>query len=103
MRDRLLSDTELVGSLAGIPVVSGVVNGVNQSGAGRLLIEKTLGVDRTAPVPRYHSKTARKRLSASVSSRPEAVDRAAQPTDDTRGACCAVHDLLRRSECAGSL
>ena len=33
-----------------------------RSGAGRVLLEKTLGVDRTAPVPTYHRQTARKRL-----------------------------------------
>jgi Fe-S oxidoreductase len=61
-RDRILSATEKVGALAGIPVVSGVVNAVNSSKAGRSLLEKTLGVDAQAPVPKYHSKTARKRL-----------------------------------------
>jgi len=84
-RDRLLSNTELVGSLAGIPVVSGIVNAVNRSGAGRVVIEKTLGVDRTAPVPQYHSKTARKRLSASVVSRPDEVDRSARAAEGTLG------------------
>jgi Fe-S oxidoreductase len=81
----LLSDTELVGSLAGIPVVSGVVNAVNRSSAGRVIIEKTLGVDRTAPVPKYHSRTARKRLSASVADRPDEIDRTGQAVEGTRG------------------
>jgi glycerol-3-phosphate dehydrogenase subunit C len=35
---------------------------VNKTAAGRVLLEKTLGVDRTAPIPKYHSNTARKRL-----------------------------------------
>jgi Fe-S oxidoreductase len=61
-RDRLLSATEKVGSLAGIPVVSGIVNAVNSSKAGRGILEKTLGIDAQAPVPKYHSKTARRRL-----------------------------------------
>lgn len=61
-RDRLLSSTDMVGSLAGIPVVSGVVNAVNSSKAGRGILEKTLGIDAQAPVPKYHSKTARRRL-----------------------------------------
>ena len=85
LRDRLLSDTERVGSLAGIPVVSGIVNAVNQSSVGRVVIEKALGVDRSAPVPKYHSRTARKRLSASVAARPDSVDRAAQAANGTRG------------------
>jgi len=85
LSDRLLSNTKLVGSLAGIPVVSGIVNAVNQSGVGRVVIEKALGVDRTAPVPRYHSRTARKRLSASVAARPDSIDREAQAANGTCG------------------
>src|SRR6185437_12071768 len=36
---------------------------VGSSALGRSLLEKTLGVDRTAPLPKYYSRTARKRLS----------------------------------------
>ncbi len=62
LRNRALAATEAVGRIAGIPVVAQLVNAVNRSGAGRVLLEKTLGVDATAPVPQYHSRTARKRL-----------------------------------------
>ena len=62
VRDRILASTDRVGSLAGIPIVAGAVNAVNRSGFGRLLLEKTLGVDRSAPVPAYHSRSARARL-----------------------------------------
>lgn len=62
LRDRLLSATDQVGSLAGIPVVAEVVNAVNASSAGRALLESMLGVARDAPVPRYHSRTARRRI-----------------------------------------
>ena len=62
LKDRLLANTDRVGRLAGIPVVAEIVNAVNRSGPGRVLVEKTLGVDRSAPVPTYHRKTARKRL-----------------------------------------
>jgi glycerol-3-phosphate dehydrogenase subunit C len=85
LSNRLLSETKLVGSLAGVPVVSGVVNAVNRSALGRVVIEKTLGVDRSAPIPRYHSRTARKRLSASVVARPDIIDRAAQAANGTSG------------------
>ena len=61
-RDRILSATDSVGRFAGIPVVVQAVNGSNRSKTGRKLLEKTLGVHRDAPVPAYHSKTARKRL-----------------------------------------
>jgi glycerol-3-phosphate dehydrogenase subunit C len=60
--DRLLSATDTVGALAGIPVVVEVVNAVNASRAGRALLEKTLGVDRGAPLPIYHARSARRRL-----------------------------------------
>ena len=61
-RDRILASTDKVGNFAGIPVVAQMVNATNRSGAGRKLVEKALGVHRDAPVPAYHSKTARKRL-----------------------------------------
>jgi Fe-S oxidoreductase len=61
-RDRILSSTDAVGRFAGIPVVVQAVNAVNKSRTGRKLLEKTLGVHRDAPIPQYHSKTARKRL-----------------------------------------
>jgi Fe-S oxidoreductase len=63
-RDRILSATDTVGSLAGIPVVVQAVNAVNRSKTGRKILESTLGVHRDAPVPEYHSNTARKRLSS---------------------------------------
>ena len=80
-RDRVLSSTDRVGKLAGIPVVSRVVNATNRSKAGRGLLEKTLGVHRDAPVPAYHSKSARKRLKT----RRNATGDAAVATDSTRG------------------
>jgi Fe-S oxidoreductase len=62
LRDKILASTDAVGKIAGIPVVVEVVNAVNKSAAGRALLEKALGVDRTAPIPTFHSRTARKRL-----------------------------------------
>ena len=62
-RDKLLSSTDLVGSLAGIPVVSEIVNAVNRSKPGRKLLESVLGVHADAALPSYHSNTLRKRLS----------------------------------------
>jgi len=80
-RDKVLSATDKVGSLAGIPVVAGIVNATNRSKTGRKLLERTLGVHRDAPVPEYHSKSARKRLKHL-----KAADGAgAKATDSTRG------------------
>jgi len=80
-RDRILASTDTVGRLAGIPVVVQAVNAVNKSKTGRKLLEKTLGVHRDAPLPAYHSKTARKRLRQHQSE----TGAAAEPTATTRG------------------
>jgi len=69
--ERVLSSTDAVGRLAGMPVVAEVVNAVNRSGTGRAVLEKTLGVARDAPIPKYHSKTARKRLAGRPQSQSE--------------------------------
>ena len=61
LRDKLLSSTDRVGAIAGIPVVASVVNAANRSATGRRLLEKTLGVHRDAPVPEYYSDTFRRR------------------------------------------
>src|SRR5215510_9479785 len=61
-RDKILSSTDAVGALAGIPVVAEAVNAFNGTKLGRKLLEKALGVDVQAPVPQYHSNSARKRL-----------------------------------------
>ncbi len=62
VRDKILSNPEKLCSIAGIPVVAEAVNATNNSKLGRLVVEKTLGVDRTAPRPKFHHRTARKRL-----------------------------------------
>ena len=62
LRDKLLSSTDTVGALAGIPVVAEAVNALNASTVGRSVLEKVLGVDPESPVPKYHSRSARKRL-----------------------------------------
>ena len=63
-RDRLLASTERVGDIAGIPVIAQAVNALNRSPAARALLEHTLGVHREAPLPAYHSRTARQQLSS---------------------------------------
>jgi Fe-S oxidoreductase len=78
-RDRILSSTDAVGRLAGIPVIVEAVNAVNRSSIGRKLLQKTLGVATDAPIPQYHSNTARKRLKSHRSGA------TAIATDATRG------------------
>jgi len=65
-RDRILTSTDTVGNLAGIPVVAGIVNAANKAKPTRKLLESVLGVHADARVPEYHSHTLRKRLSAKV-------------------------------------
>lgn len=80
MRDKLLSSTDLVGNLAGIPVVSQVVNTLNQNATFRKGLAK-LGVHPNAIVPAYHSKTARQLINAEKTLEPSI----AEPTARTTG------------------
>ncbi|HEX4970762.1 MAG TPA: heterodisulfide reductase-related iron-sulfur binding cluster [Steroidobacteraceae bacterium] len=79
-RDRILSATDKVGSIAGIPVIAEIVNAVNGTEMGRKLLDKALGVHPTAPVPKYHSKSYRKQHAAAAHPAIEA-----KPAGDTRG------------------
>jgi glycerol-3-phosphate dehydrogenase subunit C len=79
-RHKILSSTDLVGSIAGIPVVADVVNAVNKTDVGRKLLDKALGVHPNAPVPTYHSKTYRKRHSSQQHPALQAT-----PGGDTKG------------------
>jgi glycerol-3-phosphate dehydrogenase subunit C len=79
LRDKILSATDLVGSIAGIPVVAQAVNAVNKTEVGRKLLDATLGVAVDAPVPDYHSNTARKRLAG------HEAKLEVRPTAETRG------------------
>jgi Fe-S oxidoreductase len=76
-RDKLLTSTDTVGKLAGIPVVVQAVNAANKSRAMRGVLEKALGVHPDALLPEYHSSTLRKRASrrGDVSVQAEAAGR----------------------------
>ena len=80
-RDRILSSTDMVGTLAGIPVVSQIVNKVNRTAFGRRMLEKTLGVHPEAPIPDYHSTSGRTRVERGH--QPDAI--AVKSTAETRG------------------
>ena len=80
-RDRMLTSTDTVGSIAGIPVVAQLVNAANSSKLGRKLLDKVLHVHPEAPLPEFHSNSARKRLSANM----PAPASPPQATADTRG------------------
>ena len=80
LRDRLLTSTDTVGKLAGIPIVTRAVNAGNRSKAGRKLLQKTLGVHPDAILPEYHSKTLRK-----SAGRLNTAGAAAEPAGPTQG------------------
>jgi glycerol-3-phosphate dehydrogenase subunit C len=80
LRDRVLSATDTVGNIAGIPVVAEIVNAVNRSKLGRRVLEATLDVDSQAPIPEFHSNTLRRRLRKRPAPPP-----AAQAAANTRG------------------
>jgi len=61
-RDKVLSSTDLVGRIAGIPVIAEAVNAVNRSSVGRKILDAALGVHPQAPVPPYRSNTLRHQL-----------------------------------------
>jgi Fe-S oxidoreductase len=53
LRDRVLSNTDALGQLAGIPVVTQTVNAINHTKAMRGAMEDMLGVDRKAWLPDF--------------------------------------------------
>ena len=80
VRDKILSSTDAIGKLAGIPVVVQVVNAANKNPALRKVTSAVLGVHPDATLPEYHSDTLRKRVTrrALPAMKPE-------PTEQTRG------------------
>lgn len=75
-RDKILTSTDTVGELAGIPVISSVVNAVNKNKIARKALQSVLGVHKDAALPEYHSNSLRKRLSKHNSSvNPVATDK----------------------------
>lgn len=78
-RDRMLSATDTVGKLAGIPVVAQVVNTANGLKPVRKVIQAIVGIHADAVVPKYHSKTLRKQLRGHLTI-PDV-----KPTDSTAG------------------
>jgi glycerol-3-phosphate dehydrogenase subunit C len=89
-RNKALAATDTLGNIAGIPVVAEIVNAVNSSTLGRAVLEKTLGVDRTAPLPKYYSRTARKRLARLGTTITGSAAAAAGPSAGGAGAATAV-------------
>ena len=79
-RNRTLSSTDAVGTLAAKPVVAPLVNAANASKPARAALETVLGVHRDARLPPYASRPLRSRMRSRTPAPEEAV-----PTPGTRG------------------
>jgi Fe-S oxidoreductase len=62
LRDRILTSTDAVGRIAGIPVVAQIVNAANKTKVARKLLAKVLEVHPNAKLPEYTSRPLRKRI-----------------------------------------
>lgn len=65
-RDRVLSNTDGLGKLSGIPVVSETINAVNHWQPVRNAVEKTLGVHNNAWLPEFAPRTLRQSAKAAA-------------------------------------
>lgn len=65
LRDQVLSDTDRLGQLAGIPIITETVNAVSQWKPVRQATEKLLGVHADAWLPEFAPKTLRQMMKAS--------------------------------------
>ena len=79
-RNRTLSSTDAVGTLAAKPLIAPLVNAANASKPARAGLETVLGVHRDARLPPYASRPLRTRLRSRTPSGVEAV-----ATQETRG------------------
>lgn len=80
LRDKMLTSTDLVGRLAGIPVVAQTVNAVNKMAPARKALQSVAGIHADAVLPEFHSSSARKRLASR-----ERPAFSAQPAGGTTG------------------
>lgn len=80
-RDKMLTSTDLMGKLAGIPVLTQTVNAVNKNPTARRMMEKTLRIHAGAHLPEYANRTLKQR----VGKHRAASSMQVQATPDTRG------------------
>lgn len=65
LRNKMLSATDTVGAVVGLPVVAQTVNFVNTIKPVRKIMEATIGISADAKLPKYESKTFRQRFESS--------------------------------------
>ncbi len=78
-RDKVLTSTDAVGRIAGVPVVAQTVNAMNNNGLVRKVMDKVLGIHPGAKLPRFHSHSLRKRY------RQDSLANEVDPTENTTG------------------
>ena len=66
LRNKILSATDTVGAIVGQPVIAQTVNAVNNIKPARKIMEVTLGISAKAKLPKYESKSFRKRFTGST-------------------------------------
>ena len=64
-RNKMLSATDTVGGIVGLPVVAQTVNFVNKIKPARKMMEATIGISADAKLPKYESKSFRDRFESS--------------------------------------
>jgi len=62
--NQFLTATDKVGKIASIPVVAQTTNALNKNKTLRKVLAKTLNVHPDVTLPKYHAKTAKKRVQA---------------------------------------
>lgn len=96
LRDKVLTSTDRVGSLVGIPVVAQSANAANRMKPARRLLEKTAGIHHQARLPEFSPKSAHKRLA-----KHEPLAGEVKTTERTRGkvavfaTCYGEHNMPR--------
>jgi len=80
LRDQALTSTDLLGKLAGIPVVSATINRLNRSPRVRASMEKALGIAKDAPLPDFAEELASRQVSRLLSEDTAVEPRAGERT-----------------------
>lgn len=62
LRNKMLSATDAVGSIAGLPIIASTVNFANKLKPVRKIMEATIGISADAKLPKYESKSFRQRF-----------------------------------------
>jgi len=79
-RDRLLTNTDMMGSVLARPVISSVVNGVNKVPVLRKILDKSMNISHSAWLPEYTDKTMHARLEGEASGNMDQAESAGKTT-----------------------